>query len=54
MTAMRSIFEVARRDFLQRARNKVFLISTVVIVLVLLGGGLLIASGVGDQPTVDI
>jgi len=51
---MRSIFEVARRDFLQRVRNRWFLIATGLVVLALVGGGLLIAAGVGDQPTIDI
>jgi ABC-2 type transport system permease protein len=54
MTAMRAIFEVAKRDFLQRARNKWLLIATAVVALALLGGGLLIAAQVGDQPVVDI
>jgi ABC-2 type transport system permease protein len=54
MTAMRSIFAVARRDFLQRARSKAFLITTAVVVLALLGGGLLIAALAEDQPAVGI
>ena len=54
MTAMRSIFAVAKRDFWQRARNKWFLIVTAVVVLAILGGGLLIAAGVEDQPAIDI
>jgi len=54
MTAIRSIFEVARRDFLQRARNKMFLIATALVVLAILGGGLLVATQVGDQPAIDI
>ncbi len=54
MMAMRGIYEVARRDFTQRARNPWFIIATVVIVLALVGGGLLLAAGVADQPAIDI
>ncbi|MDH3731831.1 MAG: hypothetical protein OES13_12045, partial [Acidimicrobiia bacterium] len=54
MTAMRSIFAVARRDFLERARSKAFLITTAAIVLALLGGGLLVAAAVGDQQAIGI
>ncbi len=54
MTSMRSIFEVARRDFLQRARNPWLLVATALVVLALLAAGLLIATQVGDQPTIDI
>ncbi len=54
MTAMRSIFAVATRDFLQRARSKAFLITTAVVVLVLVGGGFLIATFAGDQPAVGV
>lgn len=54
MMARRSIFEVARRDFIERARNRWFLIVTAVVVLALLGGGLLLASGVTDQPAIDV
>ncbi len=54
MTAMRSIFAVARRDFWQRARNRWFLIVTAVVVVAILGGGLLIAAGAEDQQTIDI
>ena len=54
MTAMRSIFEVARRDLLERARSKVFLVTTVVVLAAILGGGLLMAAGAGNQPTIGI
>jgi len=54
MTAMRSVFAVARRDFWQRARSKAFLVTTAVIVLVLVGGGLLVATFAGDQPAIEI
>jgi ABC-2 type transport system permease protein len=54
MTAMRSIFAVARRDFWQRARNKMLLIATAVVVVAILGVGLLMAAGVEDQQTIDI
>jgi len=45
---------VAKRDFLQRARNKWLLIATAVVVVALLGGGLLMAAAVEDQPAIDI
>jgi len=54
MTATRAVFEVARRDFLQRVRNKMLLITTALIVLALIGGGLLIAALAGDQRATDI
>ncbi len=54
MTATRTISAVAKRDFLERARNRGFLIATAVVVLAILGGGLLMATQVGDQPAIDI
>lgn len=51
---MRSISEVAKRDFWQRATNKWFLIATALVALAILGGGLLIAAAAEDQPAIDI
>lgn len=50
MSSFRQTWEIARRDFVQRARSKVFLISTVTIVLLVLSVGPLLATATGDDP----
>ncbi len=54
MSSIRQTWEIARRDFLQRAKSKVFLISTVTIVLLVLSIGPLLATATGDEPPQEI
>ncbi len=54
MNALRQVFEVARRDFLQRARSKAFLIMTVVIVGAIFGLAPILASDIGDPSPTSI
>lgn len=50
MSAFRQVFEVARRDFLQRARSRAFLILTLVTVAAIFAGVPLLARQVRDAP----
>ena len=54
MSAFRQTREIARRDFTQRAKSKVFLISTVAIVFLVLSVGPLLASATGNDPPQEI
>ena len=54
MTAFRQIFEVARRDFLQRARSKAFLAITLLTVGAILVLAPFLASAVQDSPPMVI
>lgn len=54
MNSARQIWEIARRDFLQRAKSRVFLISTVAIVFIVLSLGPLLASAAGDDPPQEV
>jgi ABC-2 type transport system permease protein len=54
VSAARQTWEIARRDFVQRARSKVFLISTVTIVFLVLSVGPLLARATGDDPAQQI
>jgi ABC-2 type transport system permease protein len=54
MSAVRQTWEIARRDFVQRARSKVFLISTVTIVFLVLSVGPLLAGATGDDPPREV
>ncbi len=48
MSALRQIYEVARRDFVQRARSRAFLITTLLTVAAIFGLVPLMASEIGD------
>ena len=50
MSALRQTWEIARRDFMQRAKSKVFLFSTITIVLLVLSVGPLLATATADDP----
>ena len=54
MSSIRQTWEIARRDFVQRAKSKVFLISTATIVLLVLSVGPLMATATGDDPPQEI
>ncbi len=54
MTSVRTIFLVARRDFTQRIRSKIFLISMAVMVMLVLGLGPILASQIDDGPTAQV
>ena len=54
MSALRQVFEVARRDFLQRARSKAFLIMTLVVVGAIFGLIPILASEIQDPPPSSI
>ncbi|MDH3295312.1 MAG: ABC transporter permease [Acidimicrobiia bacterium] len=54
MSSVRQIWEIARRDFLQRAKSRVFLISTVAIVFLVLSVGPLLASATSDDPPQEV
>ena len=54
MSSVRQIGEIARRDFLQRAKSRVFLISTVTIVFLVLSLGPLLATATGSDPPQQI
>jgi ABC-2 type transport system permease protein len=54
MSSVRQIGEIARRDFLQRAKSRVFLISTVAIVFIVLSLGPLLATATGADPPQQI
>jgi ABC-2 type transport system permease protein len=54
MSALHQIFEVARRDFLQRARSKAFLITTLVTIAAIFGLVPLIAQDVLNPPPVVV
>lgn len=48
MSSLRQIYEVARRDFVQRARSKAFLITTLLTVAAIFGLVPLLASEIRD------
>jgi ABC-2 type transport system permease protein len=54
MSALHQIFEVARRDFMQRARSKAFLITTLVTIAAIFGLVPLIAQDVLNPPPVVV
>jgi ABC-2 type transport system permease protein len=54
MSALHQIFEVARRDFMQRARSKAFLITTLVTIAAIFGLVPLIAQDVLDPAPVVV
>lgn len=54
MSAVRQTWEIARRDFIQRAKSRVFLISTVTIVFLVLSVGPLLARATGGDPPQQI
>ena len=54
MSALRQTYEIARRDFAQRARSKAFLVSTGAVVLLILAIGPLLANVTRDQPPQEI
>ncbi len=54
MSSVRQIWEIARRDFLQRAKSRVFLISTLAIVFIVLSLGPLLATATGADPPQQI
>jgi ABC-2 type transport system permease protein len=54
MSSIHQIWEIARRDFMQRAKSRVFLISTVAIVLLVLSVGPLLATATGEDPPQEI
>ena len=54
MSSISQTWEIARRDFVQRAKSKVFLISTVTIVFLVLSVGPLIATATGNDPPQEI
>ncbi len=54
MSGWRPIFEVARRDFVQRGRSRVLLFGTIAIVMVIVGGGPLLAGIVSEPPPIEI
>lgn len=54
MKELRQTYEIARRDFVQRARSKAFLVSTGAVVLLILTIGPLLANVTRDQPPQEI
>lgn len=54
MTRLRSVYEIARRDFVQRAKSKAFLITTLVTVSIVLGLAPLVAFEFRDPPPVRV
>lgn len=54
MSALHQVFEVARRDFMQRARSKAFLITTLVTIAAIFGLVPLIAQDVLNPPPVVV
>lgn len=50
MSALRQVFEVARRDFLQRARSKAFLVLTLLVVGAIFALVPILASEIQDPP----
>lgn len=54
MSAWRRVFEVARRDLLQRARSRVFLITTLLLVMLILAGGPLLAALAPDSTAIEL
>jgi ABC-2 type transport system permease protein len=54
MSSIRQTWEIARRDFVQRAKSRVFLISTVTIVMLVLLAGPLLARATADDPPQEI
>jgi ABC-2 type transport system permease protein len=54
MNRLRQTWEIARRDFTQRAKSKAFLVSTVAVVLLVLTIGPLLANVTRDQPPQEI
>ncbi|MDH4305932.1 MAG: ABC transporter permease [Acidimicrobiia bacterium] len=54
MSGLRQVFEIARRDFLQRARSKAFLITSLVTIGAIFGLIPLFAQEVSDPPPVKV
>ena len=54
MSSVRQVWEIAGRDFMQRAKSRVFLISTVTIVFLVLAVGPLLASATHADPPQEI
>ena len=51
MSSLQNIFLVARRDFDQRIRSRVFLVSMVIMAMLILGLGPLLASQIDASNT---
>ncbi len=54
MSRLRQTWEIAKRDLVQRARSRAFLISTLVIVFLVLGIGPLLATLTPDNPPREV
>ena len=54
MSSLRPIFEVARRDFLQRGRSRVFLLGTLAVIVLIVGGGPLLANVASGASVIEV